>query len=60
MNQSNYAIRTETESLEDCGYQGISKLHTNSHLLQKKPKGGKLTQEQKQSNRDECESPSSD
>ncbi|MEI1375326.1 transposase family protein [Nostoc sp. UHCC 0926] len=44
-------FHSETESLEDSGYQGISKLHTNGHLPQKKPKGGKLTKEQKQSNR---------
>ena len=49
--ESKVRFHSETESLEDSGYQGISKLHTNSHLPQKKPKGGKLTKEQKQSNR---------
>ncbi len=33
----------ETESLEDSGYQRISKVHTNSQLPQKKPRRGKLT-----------------
>lgn len=49
--ESKVRFHSETESLEDSGYQGISKLHTNSHLPQKKPKGGKLTKEQKRSNR---------
>lgn len=44
-------FHSDTESLEYSGYQGISKLHFNSCLPQKKPRGGKLTKEQKQSNR---------
>lgn len=40
-----------TESLQDKGYQGIQKLHANSHLPHKKPRGGQLTQVQKADNR---------
>jgi hypothetical protein len=32
-------------------YQGISKLHKNSHLPKKKPRGGKLNRQDKRSNR---------
>ena len=42
----------ETESLQDKGYQGIQQLHANSRLPYKKPKGGKLTPEEKAHNRD--------
>jgi hypothetical protein len=42
----------ETESLQDKGYQGIQKLHANSRLPVKKPKGGSLSQDQKVSNRE--------
>ena len=35
----------------DKGYQGLKKLHLNSELPHKKPKGGKLTVEQKRENR---------
>jgi len=41
----------ETESLQDKGYQGIQKLHPNSRLPHKKPRGGQLTQAQKADNR---------
>lgn len=41
----------KTESLQDKGYQGIQKLHANSHLPHKKPRGGQLTQAQKADNR---------
>jgi hypothetical protein len=37
--------------LEDSGYQGISKFHKNSRLPKKKPRGGKLTRQEKRSNR---------
>ena len=33
------------------GYQGITKIHGNSETPIKKPRGGKLTKEQKQYNR---------
>ena len=37
--------------IADKGYQGITKIHGNSETPIKKPRGGKLTKEQKQSNR---------
>lgn len=39
------------ESLQDKGYQGIQKLHFNSRLPKKKPRGGKLTAQDKAYNR---------
>ena len=44
-------LHPETESLQDKGYQGLQKLHANSRLPVKKPKGGSLTPDQKASNR---------
>lgn len=41
----------ETESLQDKGYQGIQKLHLNSCLPHKKPRGQQLTSAQKAENR---------
>jgi len=41
----------QTESLQDIGYQGIQKLHSNSRLPHKKPRGGQLTGAQKADNR---------
>ena len=41
----------DTKSLVDKGYQGIQKLHGNSELPKKKPKGGQLTPAQKVYNR---------
>ena len=38
--------------LADKGYQGIVKIHENSATPLKKPKGGKLTKEQKRYNRE--------
>ena len=40
------------ELLADSGYQGLSKLHEKSKTPQKKPRGGELSGEQKQSNRE--------
>ena len=37
--------------MQDKGYQGIQKIHANSRLPLKKPKGGSLTKDQKASNR---------
>ena len=48
---SGVQIHPETESLQDKGYQGFQKLHANSRLPVKKPKGGSLTQAQKALNR---------
>ncbi|MBH8573156.1 hypothetical protein I8752_31535 [Nostocaceae cyanobacterium CENA369] len=36
----------------DKGYQGIQKLHSNSQIPKKKPRGGKLTCEDKKSNQE--------
>lgn len=41
----------EVECLGDSGYQGLPGLHENSRTPFKKPKGGELTQEQKEFNR---------
>lgn len=49
--ESKVHFHPSTESLEDSGYQGISKLHANSKLPKKKPRGGKLAKEHKQLNR---------
>jgi len=35
----------------DSGYQGIAEIHRNSETPKKKPKGGKLTKEEKSENR---------
>ena len=35
----------------DIGYQGIQKLHLNTRLPHKKPRGGQLTQQQRADNR---------
>jgi len=35
----------------DSGYQGLLRLHANSELPKKKPKGGELTDEEKAENR---------
>jgi len=39
------------ECLADSGYQGLLDLHKNSRTPIKKPKGGELTEEQKQFNK---------
>jgi hypothetical protein len=41
----------QIESLQDKGYQGIQKLHTNSCLPHEKPRSGQLTSVQKSENR---------
>jgi IS5 family transposase len=40
------------EVLADSGYQGLQKLHEKSKTPRKKPRKSKLTEEQKQSNRE--------
>lgn len=45
-------LHPETESLQDKGYQGIHKLHPNSRVPIKKPKGGTLSPDQKAENRE--------
>jgi len=41
----------EIEAQTDTGFIGIEKLHKNTALPHKKPKGGQLTKEQKRENR---------
>ncbi len=43
-------IPEEVEFIGDSGYQGMAKLHKNSETPYKKPRGGKLSKEQKASN----------
>ena len=40
------------ECLKDKGYQGIEKLHHNSRIPKKKPRGAKLSHEDKKSNQE--------
>ena len=49
---SKVPIHPDTESLQDKAYQGIQKLHPNSRLPTKKPKGGSLTSAEKAMNRE--------
>jgi hypothetical protein len=49
--ESGIRIAEETEVQTDTGFIGIEKLHKNSVLPHKKPKGGNLTKEQKHENR---------
>jgi hypothetical protein len=44
-------FHSDTKSLQDKGYQVIQKLHANSRLPHKKPKGGRLSPEAKADNR---------
>lgn len=43
-------MRQDIECLGDKGYQGIHKIHSHSRIPKKKPKGGKLSHEDKKSN----------
>jgi DDE superfamily endonuclease len=45
-------LSAETECLADSGYQGLLELHANSRTPVKKPRGGELTAEQKQLNKE--------
>ncbi|GAX45947.1 transposase [Tolypothrix sp. NIES-4075] len=47
---SRIRLREDIECLGDKGYQGIQKLHKNSWIPKKKPRGGKLSYEDKNSN----------
>jgi len=48
---SGIRLHPDTQSLQDKGYQGIQKLHANSRLPIKKPKGGALSPDDKAKNR---------
>ncbi len=41
----------DTKSLEDSGYQGITRYHSNSFIPQKKPKNGELYESEREYNR---------
>ena len=45
------AVADEIKIQGDSGYQGILKLHKNSETPKKKPKGGELTNQEKDENR---------
>lgn len=49
---SGVRLHPDTTSLQDKGYQGIQKLHPNSRLPIKKPKGGALSPADKAKNRE--------
>jgi len=44
-------LNKQTQVLADKGYQGLQKLHPNSQILIKKPKGGSLSADDKRFNR---------
>lgn len=50
--KSKVKLSNNSKILADKGYQGIRKIHENSVTPIKKPKGGKLTREQKIANRE--------
>lgn len=49
---SKAALPKEAECLADSGYQGLADLHEKARTPIKKPKGGELTAEQKQFNKE--------
>ena len=48
--QSKNTLNLNTKILADTGYQGIQKIHSNSHIPNKKKRNVKLTKEQKLEN----------
>jgi len=48
---SKLRLKPETKAVKDSGYQGAQKIHQNTLLPFKKPKGGRLTKEQKRFNK---------
>ena len=50
--QSKTPLSSTIECLVDKGYQGIKKLHANSQLPKKKPRKGRLSDEDKKKNRE--------
>lgn len=51
LKESRVRLKKDTKAVLDSGYQGAQKEHANTVLPIKKPKGGKLTKEQKRFNR---------
>lgn len=49
--QSKLELCEQTKCLGDAGYQGLEKEHENCQTPTKKPKGSKLSKEQKRANR---------
>lgn len=49
---SKIRLTEKIECLGDKGYQGIQKVHSNSRIPKKKPRGGKLSYEDKKSNQE--------
>ena len=49
---SKVRLEENIECLGDKGYQGIQKLHHNSRIPKKKPRGAKLSNEDKKSNQE--------
>ena len=49
---SKVRLRKDIECLGDKGYQGIQKLHVNSRIPTKKPRGRELSREEKKSNQE--------
>lgn len=49
--ESQVRFQEDTKVLTDTGYQGLHKLHANSHLPKKKTKKCPLTREDKQKNK---------
>lgn len=52
LKESRPVIHPDIEKLADSGYQGITKLYSNSRTPFKKTKNGELTPDQKRSNRE--------
>lgn len=51
LKDSRVRLKKDTKAVFDSGYQGAQKEHVNTALPVKKPKGGKLTKEQKRFNK---------
>ena len=45
------AVLDRIKAKMDSGYQGVLRLHKNSEIPKKKPKGGELSAEEKEANR---------
>jgi transposase len=51
LKDSQVRLRKDTKAVLDSGYQGAQKIHANTVLPIKKPRGGKLNKEQKHFNK---------
>ena len=50
--RSNTAIHPDIKSINDSGYQGLQKMHTNTELPKKKSKGSSLSKSDKAYNKE--------